>query len=342
MPNVDITVRGAGLFGLAVAWAALGRDAKVRVVDPAGVASGASGGVVGALAPHAPERWSALKAFQLEALLGAETYWAAVEACSGLSPGYAREGRVIPLADAAAVARAEAQGQSAESLWGGRASWRVREGAADTWEPAGPVVAETLSARLEPRWAAESLAAAIRARGGAIVGEAPDSGAVVWATGWRGLLGLSETLGRPAGHGIKGQALRLGLDARGRPQLSAAGLHIVPHADGTVAVGSTSERDFDDPDATDDQLDALLERAAAACPALAGRPVVERWAGVRPRAATRGPLLGPWPGRPGHWIANGGFKIGLALAPLAGERLAAAVLDGADAIPPEFLPDRLL
>ena len=35
-----------------------------------------------------------------------------------------------------------------------------------------------------------------------------------------------------------------------------------------------------------------------------------RWAGLRPRARSRAPMLGAWPGRPGHFIANGGFKIG--------------------------------
>ena len=67
----DITVLGAGIFGLSVAWACQSRGAAVRVVDPAGVAAGASGGIVGALAPHVPERWNAKKAFQLESLLAA-------------------------------------------------------------------------------------------------------------------------------------------------------------------------------------------------------------------------------------------------------------------------------
>jgi len=53
MATVDVTVRGAGVFGLSVAWACAKRGASVRVIDPYGVASGASGGIVGALAPIA-------------------------------------------------------------------------------------------------------------------------------------------------------------------------------------------------------------------------------------------------------------------------------------------------
>jgi glycine oxidase len=123
------------------------------------------------------------------------------------------------------------------------------------------------------------------------------------------------------------------------PVIMGPGLFIVPHADGTVAVGSTAERVWDDPTATDGQLDAVLERARALVPALSGLPVVERWAGVRPRSATRRPLLGPHPTRPGVFLANGGFKIGVALAPLAGVLLADLILEGRDRIPPEFRPE---
>ncbi|MFT7137154.1 MAG: glycine oxidase, partial [Akkermansiaceae bacterium] len=56
---VEITIRGAGIFGLSVAWACVTRGATVQIIDPFGAASGASGGIVGALAPHVPEKWSA-------------------------------------------------------------------------------------------------------------------------------------------------------------------------------------------------------------------------------------------------------------------------------------------
>ena len=78
MATVDVTVRGAGIFGLSVAWACAQRGAKVQVIDPGGVAAGASGGIVGALAPHTPERWNDKKAFQFDSLLRAEPFWRAV------------------------------------------------------------------------------------------------------------------------------------------------------------------------------------------------------------------------------------------------------------------------
>jgi glycine/D-amino acid oxidase-like deaminating enzyme len=119
------------------------------------------------------------------------------------------------------------------------------------------------------------------------------------------------------------------------PQLYAESLHIVPHGDGTTAIGSTTERGLTDT-ATDAQLDALIDRARVLCPALGAAPVIARWAGIRPRAASRQPLLGPHPHHPGDFIANGGFKIGFALAPLVGEVMADLLLDGDDRIPGDF------
>ena len=69
-------MRGAGIFGLSVAWACLKRGARVRVVDPGGPGTGSSGGLVGALAPHVPENWNPKKAFQLDSLLMADGFWA--------------------------------------------------------------------------------------------------------------------------------------------------------------------------------------------------------------------------------------------------------------------------
>jgi glycine oxidase len=103
-----------------------------------------------------------------------------------------------------------------------------------------------------------------------------------------------------------------------------------------VAVGGTTEREYDSPNSTDAQLDAVIAKARAAVPALQDAAVIERWAGLRPRSRSRAPMLGAWPGRPGQYIANGGFKIGFGMAPKVAEVMADLLLEGRDAIPEGF------
>jgi glycine/D-amino acid oxidase-like deaminating enzyme len=53
-------------------------------------------------------------------------------------------------------------------------------------------------------------------------------------------------------------------------------------------------------------------------------------------------VLGAHPTRPGQFIANGGFKIGFGVAPLAGEVMADLLLEGHDRIPQGFRPEASL
>jgi glycine oxidase len=339
MARIDVTIRGAGVLGLACAWMLCSRGARVAVADPAGPGAGASGGVLGALAPHVPEAWNAKKQFQLESLLASEAFWREIETASGLPTGYGRHGRLQPIADAAALERAHERAVSAARLWGDAAQWEVVPAATADFAPPSPtglLIRDTLSARIDPAGALVSLAAALRSRGVAIGPEAPEAGVTLWATGAAGLEALTAAFGRPVGRGVKGQAALLGHAVPVAPQVFAEGLHIVPHANGTTAIGSTDEREFDDPTRPDDKLEALIARACLLMPVLTEAPVLARWAGLRPRARSRAPILGDWPGRPGHYIANGGFKIGFGLAPKIARTLADLILEGHDTIPDGF------
>ncbi len=340
MAMADVTVRGAGIFGLSIAWTCARRGARVQVIDPFGPGAGASGGLVGALAPHVPENWNPKKQFQLESLLMAQAFWETVEAEGGVSAGYGRTGRLQPLNDTRALELARQREASAAQLWKDAAEWRVVP-AADLgpWVPpsaTGMVVHDTLSARMHPRRACAALVAALAVRDITVVAEAPDQGKVVHAKGHAGLLELNERFGKTVGSGVKGQAALLRFHEGAVPQLYADGLHIIPHADGTLAIGSTSEREFTDGQATDMQLDDVIARACAAVPVLHGAEVIERWAGVRPRAKSRAPMLGAWPGREDHYIANGGFKIGFGMAPKTAEVMADLLLEETDNIPQGF------
>ncbi|NIZ61026.1 FAD-dependent oxidoreductase [Sedimentitalea sp. CY04] len=340
MAMADITVRGAGAFGLTIAWVCAQRGAKVQVVDPNGAGAGSSGGLVGALAPHVPENWNHKKAFQLESLLMAEKFWAEVEAAGGVSPGYGRTGRLQPIKDDKALALAHRRAETSRPLWKREAEWSVcKVSDLGSWAPPSPtgyVIHDTLTARMSPRRAAASLIAGLAVMGVEVVPEAPDQGLVVHAKGFAGLQELNIELGKNIGTGVKGQSALLRFDAGEVPQIFADNLYMIPHANGTLAIGSTSEREFDHPYETDELLEDVIDRIRTLMPVLHGAEVIECWAGVRPRSKTRAPMLGAYPNHLGHFIANGGFKIGFGMAPKVAHVMADLLLDGVDKIPEGF------
>jgi glycine oxidase len=147
---------------------------------------------------------------------------------------------------------------------------------------------------------------------------------------------LLPPLPKPLGQGVKGQAalLRADLDPA-LPMAFLDGLYIVPHGNDHVAVGSTSENSYADPLTTDAQLDAVIDKARALVPPLRAAPVIERWAGVRPKAIGRDPLVGPVPDHPNVISLTGGFKISFGMA----HRLAACAVDYVLGREPEGLPE---
>ena len=88
----DVTIMGAGVFGLTAALACADRGARVRVIEKRAPGAGSSGGIVGALAPHVPENWNPKKAMQFDALRMAEGYWADVASRGGVDPGLCAHG----------------------------------------------------------------------------------------------------------------------------------------------------------------------------------------------------------------------------------------------------------
>lgn len=340
MAMADITVLGAGAFGLTIAWVCARHGARVKVIDPFGAGAGSSGGLVGALAPHVPENWNPKKAFQLDSLLMAADFWADVEETGGVSPGYARTGRLQPIKDARTLELAYQRAENARELWRGEAEWRVEKSdESGPWCPpsaTGYVIHDTLTARMSPRMAGAALVAALEVLGVHVEPDGAEEGKVVHATGAAGLQELNAAFGKQVGTGVKGQSALLRFDAHDAPQIFAENIYFVPHSDHTLAVGSTSEREFEDGTSTDEQLEDIIDRARDMLPVLHGAEVIDRWAGVRPRSKSRAPMLGAWPGRGGHFIANGGFKIGFGMAPKVAHVMAGLLLEDADSIPSGF------
>jgi glycine oxidase len=69
-------------------------------------------------------------------------------------------------------------------------------------------------------------------------------------------------------------------------------------------------------------------------PKLQGARVVERWAGVRPKAIDREPMVGPHPDAPQVFALTGGFKVSFGLAHKLADA-ALGLLGGRDLLLPD-------
>lgn len=342
--EAPLVIVGAGVVGLWCALKAVRLGVSPLVLDAGAAGGGASNGHLGALMPHQPVNWSARKQAQLDGLLSLEREVALLERETGLSCGYRRCGRIVPLTSELQRERHLAWAEAALENWperapGGRQlGWRVLDSnPAPGWiaEDAAPCgfALETLSARLAPRRLTAALkaalagravvaenCAAIRIDGDGTVhladGRAIRAERVILSAGWQSSALVADGASMPPVTGVKGQSALLRpvapLDAA-LPVLYDDGVYAIVHDDGLVAVGSTSEKQWSEAFSTDGRLDDVIARASRLSPALRAAQVVERWAGIRPRGPTAEPVVGRV-GAGRVVAATAGFKITFAIA----------------------------
>ncbi len=337
------------------------------VVERGRLGQGASGGFLGALMPHQPIRWTDEKAFQLEALLSLETEIAALEHKTGISCGYLRCGRLIPTRTERKSQVRPAWRKAASEQWpqasptGAAISWQILGASPDPLWLAPSQAAlgaeyETLSARANPRQLISALSILAKAEVQVIEGAEVTclgdgkrvflndatsftAGRVIVTAGHQSFGLLEPVTRRLLGRGVKGQAALLRPRAPIKPSqpiLYFGGLYVIAHAEDCIAVGSTSETKFTDPANTTPQLDDLITRAAELCPALHEAEVIERWAGVRPNAVGRHPIIGPLPESPRLIVATGGFKISFGIAHKMADAALSFVSGRAPVLPDSF------
>lgn len=354
---------------MSIARACLGAGLSVTLVDKTEIGHGASYGLLGALLPHMSERWNEKKQFQFNALKDLSEVKKELEEEVGISIGYDRCGRVVPLGTANLRERHEVRAKEAERLWHGAETGYYHKVISDSnlhgWVnmdlcPEGYAF-DNFSARANPRAYCDAAKASVIKRGGTLIegqevvsisdegegasvtlsnGDVLKAGIVVLAAGYKCFPMLEELTGMSGlGIGVKGQALiaKVG-QADGLPILYDRSVYVVPHDDGMCAIGSTTEEDWEDEHSTDHRSDEIWARALNLCPMLEGAEIVTRWAGIRPKATKRDPMVGFLPGSRSLFAATGGFKIGFGLAhsiaQVSMERIAG--LEPTIALPPTF------
>ncbi|WP_176085379.1 FAD-binding oxidoreductase [Martelella sp. HB161492] len=369
--TADLVIVGGGVMGLWAAYHAEKAGIETLLVDAGMPGQGASNGLVGVLMAYMPDLWDEKKRFQFDALLRLEGDLARLSAETGVETSYRRSGRIMPINSERQRNTALARQQEARINWkAGDRQFRfdVLEDTPVVGWPAARTdrfgyIFDDLAAHVFPRDVVAALLAflagarhvrimpgirvsaidaaghAIRLNDGGTIG----FGSVIIAAGTGAFPLMQPHLapeGRSLGRGVKGQAALMAADLDpALPILYDEGLYVVAHSGGRVAIGSTSEDRFDDPSSTDMQLEALIAAARLIVPQLAEAPVVERWAGLRPRAIARDPVVGALPGLD-HVIAlAGGFKTSFGLAHVLAEyAVLAATGNVSVALPLKFHP----
>ncbi|MGZ8845540.1 MAG: glycine oxidase ThiO [Pyrinomonadaceae bacterium] len=117
--------------------------------------------------------------------------------------------------------------------------------------------------------------------------------------------------------------------------------YLIPRSGGRMLAGSTTEEVGFDKRVTDEGMKTIKSMAYEIIPALESLPVVDSWAGFRPRSEDGSPILGASKKIAGLFYATGHYRNGILLAPITGESIAEAIVSkSTPALISPFSPDR--
>jgi glycine oxidase len=165
---------------------------------------------------------------------------------------------------------------------------------------------------------------------------------VVAGGAWSSLLLSDKALPNPRIKPVRGQMLCL----EANPQIARHVIYsprgyLVPRRDGRLLAGSTTEQAGFEKRVTAAGIHSILSSALEISPRIASLPLIDSWAGLRPRAADTLPVLGPCAEIAGLLYATGHYRNGILLAPVTGELIAEAIVDRTFPAALEiFSPDR--
>ena len=365
--RTDVVIVGAGVIGLAIAHELLCRGSRVTLVDSRQPGMGASWASAGVLAPqgalpfHRPYLDLCLSSRDLFA-----DWSARLLNETGIDIEYRTEGGVqIAFNDEESEKLAQRYrhqvdlGLPVEQLTGEEV--RTLEPMLSPETRCG-LLFEGMH-QVENRRLVQALVAAIRHRGGdfrtgdpaidlivrrdraagvVLPGERIGADRVVIAAGaWSGLLNWLPGPAPPV-QPVRGQIVCV--DGSGltpiKRVINGLGQYLVPRRDGRVLLGATVEKTGFDTRVTAGGLSDVMKNGLRMAPALAGAPVVETWAGLRPMSKDGKPILGPT-GLEHLVLATGHYRNGILLAPITGKLVGDYLVTGTvpEAMTP-FLPER--
>jgi glycine oxidase len=356
MQVVDVAIIGGGVIGLAVARSlALRGVRRVMVVERSGPGSEASSAAAGMLAPQA-EADCADEFFHL-ACRSRDMYPAFANQLA------AETGIDIELDDAGTLYIAFTEEDEAEVArryeWQSRAGLPIERLSAYEARMFEPCISEDvatalrfpLDVQVENRRLVSALAESSRQLGVSlltgvgvvalkvehdiVVGLDTSAGfittpnVVVAAGAWTSsLVSRDKALPGIGIEPVRGQMLCFESNPRvARHVIYSPRGYIVPRVDGRLLAGSTSESAGFDKRVTGGGMYSILSHAFEISPLVAEMPIMDSWAGLRPRAPDNLPVLGPYAEIEGLFYATGHYRNGILLAPITGELLAEAITE---------------
>lgn len=118
-------------------------------------------------------------------------------------------------------------------------------------------------------------------------------------------------------------------------------VYLVPRPSGELLIGATVERAGFHRAVTAEGIAGLLHAAIELVPSLRDLPIARTWCGFRPWAPDSLPVLGPWPGVEGLFVATGHFRNGILLAPITARLMTEWITGRQPSLAvKDFLPDR--
>lgn len=319
-----ITILGAGVAGLSVAWELASRGVCPKIIDPAPGSNSCSWWAGGMLAPFCEGETAAAPVVRLGQ--GAATWWQAAGAHVTQAGTL-----VVALGRDRQELDRFARRTSGHRLVDADELGALEPDLAGRFPKALHFAGE---AHLAPRDALATLRANLETKGIKVTPEGPHSGTIIDCRG------LSARDSLPALRGVRGEMaiLRAPGIALNRPVRllhPRHPLYIVPRGDGVHMLGATQiESDGRGP-ATLRSVVELLNAAYALHPAWAEAEVLEIGADARPAFPDNLPRITRQITHQGDRIhVNGLFRHGFLLAPALARMTADLVLDGAQ---PEFL-----
>lgn len=360
--RLRVLVVGGGIVGCACAWELARAGCKVTLIERGRPGAEASGAAAGLLAPTGESTGTAFRRLAIESWRMYPEVVRELRERTGLDPEHVTRGTVYPVADdapgGATADWTRAPGVTAE-LWD--------RGAIETHEPAlSPRVRRAVfvagdhwidNQRLVAAYARAAVSAGValradrtvsrllveggRVRGVVAAGVRIEADAVLVAAGaWTTAL-LAEVGAPVPVEPRRGQMVAL---AHVPPVLAHCvhgDVYLVPRLSGELLIGATVEEAGFVRAVTAEGMAWLLGAAIELVPALAGLPVARTWCGFRPWAPDGLPVLGPWPGIAGLWLATAHFRNGILLAPVTARLIREWIIDGRPSLDvEEFRPER--